>query len=116
MNLTEQMTVVLDRWDESGLSLRAFAQRDDHSYAKLLYWREKLRGVTKRTRPRKLETPLKRKPKALVPVRVVEDEHLATPERRKGFDVRLGNGLSVEVAIGFDELELRRLIGVLTQC
>ncbi len=115
MNLTEQMTVVLDRWDESGLSLRAFAKRDDHSYAKLLYWREKLRGVTERTRRGKAKAQVKSKPRALIPVRVVEDEHLATPEP-KGFDVRLGNGISVEVVTGFDERELRRLVGVLTQC
>ena len=39
MNRAEEMRAALGRWKKSGLSLHAFAKREETSYSKLQYWR-----------------------------------------------------------------------------
>jgi len=113
MNLTEQMAATLIRWDETGLSLRAFAARDGHSYAKLTYWRGKLRGPGK-PRRRRASEPRAESPK-IVPVHVVPDA-IPSGIAPKPFEVWLTNGVSIDVHMGFDDQELQRLARALSEC
>ena len=108
MKLDEQMRQTLARWQESGLSLRGFGEREKISYSKLVYWRRKLLDGKKR-KPRAASTT------SFAPVRVVADEAdaRANPEV---VEVWLANGVSLSVPIGMDGGELRRLIGVLSSC
>ena len=104
MKRADEMRSVFARHEESGLSLKAFGEREGISYTTLQYWRRKLSG--------KMTSPV---PAALARVRVVPD----APEverRSSAFDVWLSNGISVEVPAGFDERELRRLVEVLATC
>jgi len=111
MKRAGEMRAVFARFEESGLSLKAFGERESISYSTLQYWRRKLSGKESEKRPSHeaaVATPL-------APVRVIPDP---TPvdSRPERFDVWLANGVSVEVPTGFDELELRRLVGVLSTC
>ncbi len=111
MDLKKQMAAVLARWDESGSSLRSFAEREGHSYAKLIYWRGKLRGSAtprSRTKSKTSEAAL-----TLAPVRVLPD---APSRETPPFGVRLANGVAIEVPTGFDEHELGRLARALSGC
>ena len=96
------MRELIARWRESGLSLMAFGKREQVSYAKLLYWRRKFDGEKRRA-----DEP------QLVPVEVIADQPAPAPSK---IDVWLSNGVAFEVPTGFDEAELRRLIGVLQSC
>jgi hypothetical protein len=109
MATKDEMYPVLKRWKESGLSLLAFAKREEVSYSKLQYWAAKLGGSKKKAR-KKVEAV------DLAPVQLVPDR--ATGERcgREPVSVWLPNGVSLEVPVGFDEGELRRLVGVLSTC
>lgn len=111
MTRSKEMQEVLSRWEETGLSLRAFAQREGISLSKLSYWRRKLREVEVRQEAAGStgETP------RWLPVRVIPH---STCHNGGGqaFEVRLGNGLGVSVPVGFDEAELRRLILALAAC
>ena len=44
------MESMLKRWDESGLSLRAFGTREEIPYSRLVYWRRKLRPSTAKSK------------------------------------------------------------------
>jgi len=108
MKRADEMRSVFARHEESGLSLKAFGEREGISYTTLQYWRRKLSGKKggKRTSP---------VPAGLTRVRIIPD----APEverRSSAFDVWFSNGISVEVPSGFDEQELRRLVGVLATC
>lgn len=105
------MAAVLALWDESGSSLRAFAEGGGHSYAKLIYWRGKLRGNAtprSRTKPKTSEGAL-----TLAPVRVLPD---APSRETPPFEVKLAIGVAIEVPTGFDEHELERLARTLSGC
>jgi len=104
MNRAEAMSDEIARWKSSGLSLMAYSRQSAVSYQKLLYWRSKL-GAT--TSPKKTRATND----TLVPVRVVADAAAQAP-----FEVWLANGVALNVTTGFDERELRRLIGVLSAC
>jgi transposase-like protein len=108
MKRADEMRSVFARHEESGLSLKAFGEREGISYTTLQYWRRKLSGK----KGGRKGSPV---PAALAPVRIVPD----APEverRSSAFDVWLSNGISVEVPTGFDERELRRLVEVLAAC
>ena len=111
MKRAEQMRATFDRFEESRLSLKAFGEREGIPYTTLQYWRRKLSGkaVPKKAAPRVAVGA------ALAPVRVVPDP-LSIESRPEHFEVWLSNGVSLEIPSGFDELELRRLIGVLSAC
>ena len=103
MNRSEEMGALLGRWRESGLSLHAFAKREEISYSKLQYWATKLRGGKKER--------AKTEPVELVPVRVAPEPKAAEP-----ISIWLANGIALEVPSGFDGAEVRRLVGVLSEC
>jgi hypothetical protein len=103
----EQMREVFARLERSGLSMKAFAAREGISYTTMQYWRRRLGGGRKKAADRQ-------KAVVLSPVRVVPDAPVTA--ERKGFEVWLSNGVSLEVPPGFDEDELRRLVGVLAGC
>ena len=107
MTKLEQMREVFIRLEGSGLSMKAFAAREGISYTTMQYWRRRLGGGRKKTAERQ-------KTVVLSPVRVVPDT--PAPAERKGFEVWLSNGVSLEVPPGFDEGELQRLVEVLSGC
>ncbi|MGH7594340.1 MAG: IS66 family insertion sequence element accessory protein TnpA [Gemmatimonadales bacterium] len=75
--------VLVARWRESGQSMRAYCQEHKLSYSQLVRWRRRLDPAA---------TP---RPLTLIPV-------LAAAARGSGLVVRLGDGLGIEVAPGFD--------------
>lgn len=103
MNRADEMRAVFERHESSGLSLRAYGEREGIAYTTLQYWRRRLRGATGDERS------------ALAPVHVTPD----TPEPQPPAEhvgVWLANGVALEVPRGFDEGELRRLVDVLSAC
>lgn len=110
MRSEEEMRAVFSRFGESGLTLKAFGEREGISYTTLQYWRRKLNGKKPGRKP--LDKPVTL---PLTQVRVVPDAS-AVPSEPKHFEVWFSNGVSVEIPEGFDELELRRLVGVLSTC
>jgi len=89
MELAKEMRALLGQRAESGLSLLAFSKREKLSYAKLLYWDRKFRGLEVKRR--------KSAPKVdLMPVRVVP-EAVSAEEPRPVLGVWLGNGVSLEI-------------------
>ena len=108
MTRAEEMGPVLRRWKKSGLSLLAFAKREELSYSKLQYWAAKLGGARKSGK--------KSRAVELAPVHVVPDKPVPESPKPEVLSVWLPNGVSLEVPSGFDEVELRRLVGILTTC
>ncbi len=106
------MESMLKRWDESGLSLRAFGTREEIPYSRLVYWRRKLRPATTRSRKAASKPKLKAE---LVPVRVVADEKPSSPAPAQ-LTAWLPNGVAIDVPSGFDQQELQRLVDVLASC
>ena len=94
---------LVDAYQESGLTQRAFAQRHGLAPATLSHWLQ-------RRPPAKRSAPLPVRPAfpALVPVAVVE----ARPASPAPFEVLLANGRAIRVAPGFDGAALRQLLGV----
>ena len=108
MTHAEEMLPVLRRWKKSGLSLLGLAKSEELSYSKLQYWAAKL-GGSKKTGEKSQSVELTR-------VHVVPDESLAEPRKPEVLSVWLPNGVALEVPTGFDEVELRRLVGILSTC
>ena len=108
MKLADQMRATFARWEESGLSLLAFGKQEGITYSKLIYWRRRFQEEESAGKQRRA-----RRSGALVPVSVVPDP---APSAPKTIEVWLHNGVSLEVPFGFDESELRRLVGVLSTC
>jgi len=111
MSRAKEMCELFARWRDSGQSLMAFGKQEGMSYSKLLYWRRKLKdGAGARSRASRKDVPL-----TLVPVEIIPDrkDEATTPGK---FEVWFANGVSLDVATGFDETELRRLVGVLRSC
>ena len=104
MTVKQEMVEVFRRWKDSGVSLRAFGEREGVSYSKLQYWRRKLRDCERG-----------QKKAELAPIRVVPEAREPDPEPQV-FEVCLANGVGLGVPAGFDEGELQRLIGVLSAC
>lgn len=81
----------VERWEQSGLSARGFAEREGFHAASLFSWRKKLAHGPK--------------PPMLVPVRVGS----TTP----AFEVVIDGHLTVRVPADFDEKSLAKLIQAL---
>ena len=111
MKREEEMRAAFARFEESGLTLKAFGEREGISYTTLQYWRRKFSGKKDTAKP----SPKAEKSTAMAPVHVVPDSRPpdTRPER---FEVWFSNGMSLDVPTGFDELELRRLVAVLAEC
>ena len=109
MRRMEEMRAVFARFEESGLTLRAFGRREGVSYTTLQYWRRKFRDEAEEVRGRSEGKPVWAR------VDVVPDP-VPDEVRSTGFDVWLANGVTLEVPHDFDEDELRRLVGVLSSC
>lgn len=112
MTRADEMREMFDRWKGSGQSLMAFGKEEGVSYAKLLYWRRKLGGAARRVETAATTTT---PAPGLVPVTIVPDATVSAA-RAGVFEVWLSNGVSLDVAPGFDASELRRLVGVLRSC
>ena len=111
MTRADEMREFFARWKDSGQSLKAFGKAEGVGYQKLMYWRGRLgddarREPTKKTSAAALE---------FAPVHIVPDKPSAESRSPK-FQVNLANGVSLGVEHGFDEHELRRLLGVLRTC
>lgn len=109
MSSAKEMRELFDSWSRSGQSLMAFGKVQGVPYSKLQYWKRKFDGVAVGQK-----SPPKSRPD-LVPIKVVAAQPAETPPPEK-YEVWLGNGLAVDVYAGFDEVELRRLVGVLKSC
>ena len=103
MSRSEEMRAALARWKKSGLSLYAFAKGEAISYSRLQYWAAKFGSANKRA--------TKAEPVELVPVQVRPEAKAVDP-----ISIWLTNGIALEVPAGFDEAEIRRLVGVLSAC
>ncbi len=107
------MEGVMARWESSGMSLRSFGIQEEISYAKLMYWKRKLRGAgdgrKKRERAPRTATA------DLVAIDVIADES-PTASASAPFSVWLGKGLGIDVPAGFDDADLRRLVTLLGSC
>ena len=112
MKRAEEMRDLFARWKSSGQSLMAFGKMEGVPYSRLLYWRRKLGDSVARRKA----SPVKPVTDAeFVPVSIVPDSN--RPDARlELFEVWLPNGVSLNVAAGFDEGELRRLVCVLSAC
>jgi len=108
MTRADEMREVFARWKVSNQSLMAFGKAEGLSYKVLLYWRRKLGDEAQRGRKPSNSAEL-------LPVRFVPDSP-AVESNPGRFEVWLSNGISLDVAAGFDELELRRLVGALLTC
>jgi len=106
MSRTDEMRELFDRWRRSGKSLMAFGRQEGVSYAKLLYWRRKLGDEAR--------SAISTAPE-FVAVEVVPDGPPTQADSSK-FEVWLSNGIGLDVPSGFDEGELRRLVGALQSC
>jgi hypothetical protein len=93
---------LLERHAESGLSVAEFAARAGLSAWTLYQWRRRL---SKGAKPQAASA-------RLVEVSVVP----AAVARGSGLAVELRSGHRIEVGGGFDDHELKRLIGVLESC
>jgi hypothetical protein len=91
----------------SGLSIRAWCVRHEVTEASFYAWRRTLarRGILRGARRKKRQT-------RVVAVEVVNGLNVSAGSTPLGLVV---NGLRIEIASGFDEDALRRLIGVLRE-
>lgn len=85
----------LEAWDASGLSLRAYAQREGFNAHTFWMWKKRLRGTT---------------PATTSFASVVLDH---SQPARSAFELVVGNGLSLRIPADFDEAALARLVALL---
>lgn len=111
MKRAEEMRELFARWEESGLSLRAFGKREEVAYTTLVYWRRKFRDEVAEKEPHAEHSSSA----GWAPVRVIPDASPVALEPQR-FEVWLPNGVALDVRAGFDENELRRLVAVLSTC
>ena len=101
---SKEMRAVLDRWKESGQSLRAFGVREGHSYSKLLYWRRRLEP--REPKPEKID---------FAPVQVVQAPE-TVPVKSDTIGIWLPNGVSLDVPAGVASEDVLRLVESLSRC
>ncbi len=89
----------LDKWKSSGLSLRAFGEREGLSVNTLWYWKRRILGA--KTRPVLELVPVVVAPKAPV------------QERKALYELVLRSGHTLRVPADFDDKTLRRLLDTL---
>ncbi len=100
-----RMKELLSRWEQSGLSQKAFAEKEGVPYSTFLYWRQSLRG----RQPAKKPKVANRGP--LVPVSVI-----GGVVDSAGFEVQLRNQVKVRVPLGFRAEELKVVLELAGQC
>jgi len=103
------MQELMDRWKASGLTQRAFAKQEGMAYSRFQYWRRRALEASRRKPAKRLAAPVQ-----FDAVRVAPDAEAPCPSVT--FELRTSSGLPLTVPAGFDELELRRLLGVLVAC
>lgn len=90
------------RWEASGLSAAAFAERAGISAKSLVWWRWKLRSLPQAPAPAALN---------FLPVRVV-DTRARPAGAGRPIEVALPNGRVVRVPPEFDAAELERVLAI----
>ena len=88
----------IQRWQQSGLSVRAFCDRHDLAPPSFYAWRRALQQRDAAT--------------TFLPVRVVSDQE---PACTSGLEVVLAGGRRVRVTPGFDPATLQQLLAVLEE-
>ena len=91
----------------SGLSVAEYAEEIGVTASTLYQWRRRLARTEGERQSRR--------PFGLVEV-AIEDEGDAARAKSEHLVVRLEGGRGIEVPVGFDDGELRRLVGVLESC
>ena len=105
---SKQMRELLDRWAESGKTLRAFGESEGVAYAKLLYWRRKFRAESEPTDS-----------VDLAPVKIIPEDgarYADLPRTAPVIGVWLPNGVTLELPVGVAEQEVTRLVRALSAC
>lgn len=90
---------LIQQWQRSGLSVRAFCDRHQLTQPSFYAWRHRLQQRAAAAAP-------------FVPVRVVPD---APPLAAGSIEVVLASGRRLRVAPGFDPAALRQLVAVLEE-
>jgi hypothetical protein len=108
MSRANEIRELFARWRESGQSLMTFGKREGVSYTNVLYCRRKFDEEGQES-PASAEKPLE-----LVPVKVTDTNSDSVPAAK--FEVWFPNGVWLDIALGFDEEELRRFVGVSQSC
>lgn len=90
---------LIQQWQHSGLSVRAFCDRHQLAPPSFYAWRHRLRQRAAAAAP-------------FVPVRVVAD---APPQPAGGIEIVLAGGRCLRIAPGFDPAALRQLLAVLEE-
>ena len=98
-----QMLRLIAQWERSGQTMEEFAAAHGMTRHTFGWWRSELKR-------RKPVAPAGVEPA----IRLVEIERPSAGE--KSFEVRLGNGIMVRVAAGFDGRALAELMSVLRAC
>lgn len=101
MRTAEEMRGVLENWESSGLTQKAFGEREGVSVTTLQYWRRRLKEIDGES-----EAP------AFGPVRVVPDGSVSEDR----FELRIGGSVSITVPPRFDAEALRRLVSAVRGC
>lgn len=105
---------VIAQWEQSGLSIPAFAAQIGMSSSAVSYWRKRFER-----QPSLGATPLNKTSPAFVPVTVVTEQGAQTPEVpprwSAGFEVLLQDGCSLRIPPDFDAASLIRLLTVLRE-
>lgn len=99
-----QAEAVLGRWQRSGLSMRAFCEREGFDRQRLHRWKTKLAWNGARSQSSA--------PVALHEVEIVADE-APTATSPGALTLERPDGLLLHVGPGFDEATLDRLLGLL---
>jgi hypothetical protein len=101
MRTAEQMRVVLENWERSGLTQKAFGEREGVTVTTLQYWRRRLK-----------ELDVSCAVDGFAPVRLVGDEASSA----QSFEVRIGREVSISVPASFDTASLQRLVAAVREC
>ena len=113
------MRALLERWQQSGLPLSRFAEREGIGRKTLYRWRLRL-GVGGRRlrpgRPKRAPDRVGRVASALKFIELKRPRPVAAPASAMSFEVELRDGTMVRVPPAFDASALRALLETLRQC
>jgi hypothetical protein len=102
----EEMRMVMEVLKESGLSQKAFAEREGIPFSVVQYWRRRLKQLDR------VKTKAAKPKSEFVPVKIVERACVAT----EPFELRIGDDIALSVPPESDDESLRRLVSVLRSC